>query len=73
MTEAKKKTKKFIADYRKLRRQLDLNQTEFWGRIGVTQSGGARYESGRTVPKPTATLAYLIYVEKQDVDAREFK
>lgn len=62
-----------IADYRKLRRQLDINQSEFWNRIGVTQSGGSRYEAGRPVPKPTAILARLIYVDGLDIDAREFK
>ncbi len=62
-----------ISDYRKLRRQLDLNQSEFWSRIGVTQSGGSRYESGRPVPKPTAILARLIYIDGMTIDAREFK
>ena len=62
-----------ISDYRKLRRQLDLNQSEFWSRIGVTQSGGSRYESGRPVPKPTAILARLIYIKGMDIDARDFK
>ena len=62
-----------ISDYRKLRRQLDLNQSEFWSRIGVTQSGGSRYESGSPVPKPTAILARLIYIDGMTIDAREFK
>ena len=62
-----------ISDYRKLRRQLDLNQSEFWSRIGVTQSGGSRYESGRPVPKPTAILTRLIYIDGMTIDAREFK
>lgn len=73
MTEAKKKPKKLITDYRKVRRQLDLNQTEFWGRVGVTQSGGCRYESGRKPPKHVAVLAHLIYVDMLDIDAREYK
>jgi hypothetical protein len=38
------------------RRSLGENQATFWGRFGVTQSGGSRYESGRTVPLPTAML-----------------
>ena len=33
-----------------------MNQQEFWGRIGVTQSGGSRYESGRNMPKPVQEL-----------------
>ncbi len=45
-----------IADDRK---KQNLNQTEFWTRYGVTQSGGSRYESGRGIPKPLAILLYL--------------
>lgn len=41
------------------RRKLDMNQSEFWSRYGVTQSGGSRYESGRNMPLPTAILIYL--------------
>lgn len=44
-----------------LRRKLLLNQSEFWSRIKVTQSGGSRYESGRNVPKPVALLLNLTY------------
>jgi DNA-binding transcriptional regulator YiaG len=45
-----------IADVRK---KQNLNQTEFWTRYGVTQSGGSRYESGRSIPKPLALLLWL--------------
>jgi DNA-binding transcriptional regulator YiaG len=45
-----------IADIRK---KQNLNQTEFWTRYGVTQSGGSRYESGRNIPKPLALLLWL--------------
>lgn len=73
-TPAKKKSKQQpITDYRKLRLKLDLNQSEFWGRLGVTQSGGSRYESTRKPPKPVAVLAHVIYIQKLDIDARNFK
>lgn len=39
-----------------IRRQRNENQSNFWKRFGVTQSGGSRYESGRPIPKPTALL-----------------
>lgn len=69
-----KTTKKStIKDYRALRRKMDLNQTEFWNRLGVTQSGGCRYESGRKVPKAVAVLAHLVYVQGMELDARDFK
>lgn len=38
------------------RRRLGLNQSEFWARYGVTQSGGSRYESGRPIPAATGIL-----------------
>lgn len=52
---------------REIRRRLGLNQQEFWARIGVTQSGGSRYETGRTMPKPVQELLRLVYVEKMDL------
>jgi predicted transcriptional regulator len=71
MPEAKKIP--LIKDYRSLRRKMDLNQSEFWGRLGITQSGGSRYEDGRKVPRAVAVLAHLVYIKGQDIDAREFK
>ena len=52
---------------REIRRRLGLNQEEFWTRIGVTQSGGSRYESGRTMPKPVRQLLRLVHVERIDL------
>lgn len=48
-------------DPRALRLQLDLNQQEFWSAIGVTQSGGSRYENDRRIPKPVMELLRLRY------------
>ena len=56
-----------IASPREIRRRLGLNQEEFWTRIGVTQSGGSRYESGRTMPKPVRELLRLVHVEQIDL------
>jgi transcriptional regulator with XRE-family HTH domain len=52
---------------RDIRLRLGLNQQEFWGRIGVTQSGGSRYESGRRMPKPVRELLRLVHVDQIDV------
>jgi len=41
------------------RKTEGLNQSAFWSRFGVTQSGGSRYESGRSIPNPTAMLIWL--------------
>jgi len=43
----------------KARKDLNMNQAEFWAEIGVTQSGGSRYESGRNMPPPTRKLFHL--------------
>lgn len=45
-----------INDPSELRRSAGLNQAEFWRRFGVTQSGGSRYESGRSMPTPLKVL-----------------
>jgi transcriptional regulator with XRE-family HTH domain len=50
-----------------IRRKLGLNQSEFWGNIGVTQSGGSRYESGRTMPRPVRELLRLVHIEGVDL------
>ena len=47
---------KDIANYR---RALGENQHDFWRRFGVTQSGGSRYESGRSLPAPVRILMSL--------------
>ncbi|MBI2317421.1 MAG: helix-turn-helix domain-containing protein [Betaproteobacteria bacterium] len=52
---------------REIRRRLGLNQQEFWTRIGVTQSGGSRYESGRRMPKPVKELLRLVHIERIDL------
>lgn len=36
-----------------------MNQSVFWARLGVTQSGGSRYESGRALPPPITRLLAL--------------
>lgn len=56
-----------IANPGDIRRKLGLNQSEFWGRIGVTQSGGSRYESGRNMPRPVRELLRLVHVEGIDL------
>src|SRR5215510_6497532 len=58
---------KALSNPRDIRHRLGLNQQEFWGRIGVTQSGGSRYESGRSMPKPVKELLRLVHVDQIDV------
>ncbi len=54
---------------RRLRKSLGMNQKEFWSEIGVTQSGGSRYEAGRSMPRPVQELLRLVYYEKIDLSA----
>jgi transcriptional regulator with XRE-family HTH domain len=56
-----------IANPRAIRLRLGLNQQDFWGRIGVTQSGGSRYEGGRSMPKPVLELLKLVHVDQIDL------
>ena len=52
-----------------LRSKLGMNQSEFWSRISVTQSGGSRYESGRNLPKPVRVLLHLAYSPEKQATA----
>ena len=56
-----------VLNPREIRRRLGLNQEQFWTQIGVTQSGGSRYESGRDMPKPVRELLRLVHVEQTDL------
>ncbi len=60
MTTSKESGARVLA----LRRRLGLVQQEFWKRLGVTQSGGSRYESGRRIPRSVLTLIELAYGNK---------
>jgi transcriptional regulator with XRE-family HTH domain len=52
----KKRQKSPLDDLKGFREARGENQTAFWTRFGVTQSGGSRYESGRALPTPVAML-----------------
>jgi hypothetical protein len=46
------------------RKKLALNQSEFWSRVAIGQSGGSRYESGRKLPRPVQLLLHLAYASE---------
>lgn len=54
-------------DAREIRRKMGINQQQFWSKLGVTQSGGSRYESGRSMPRPVQQLLRLVHVENIDI------
>lgn len=48
-------------DPKALRTKLKLSQKDFWSPLGVTQSGGSRYENERDMPTPVKMLLHLAY------------
>jgi DNA-binding transcriptional regulator YiaG len=52
-----------------MRQALGLNQSQFWGRVHITQSGGSRYEGGRTLPRPIGVLIQIAYGTKAEANA----
>ena len=52
---------------KELRLELGLTQAEFWSPVGVSQSGGSRYESGRKLPASISALLHLVHIEAVDV------
>jgi hypothetical protein len=56
-------------DIRDLRKSLGLNQSQFWGRIYTTQSGGSRYESGRNIPNCVQCLIAISYGKENEAKA----
>ncbi|WP_332460887.1 helix-turn-helix domain-containing protein [Thauera sinica] len=55
-------------DVREARRRLGMNQVAFWGVLGVTQSAGSRYESGRNIPKPVQILLHVAYATERQTE-----
>ena len=47
-----------------MRKKLNINQSEFWSRVGIGQSAGSRYESGRNIPRPVQMLLRIAYGTK---------
>ena len=48
-------------DLKAIRQKRGMNQSQFWQPLGVTQSGGSRYESERDMPKPVGSLVTIAY------------
>nr|WP_054287139.1 helix-turn-helix transcriptional regulator [Gulbenkiania mobilis] len=56
-----------IPNLRQLRYETGLTQKDFWDMVGVTQSAGSRYESGRAVPKQVLELVRIVHIERIDL------
>ena len=48
-----------VSDLKKYRISKRESQEKFWGRFGVTQSSGSRFETGLAIPAPVALLLKL--------------
>lgn len=57
-----------VKNPRAVRERLEVNQQEFWERLGVTQSAGSRYESGRPLPQPLRMLFHVAYGDQPVAD-----
>ena len=70
MAKSKNAVKKSVTDIRKA---TGLNQSQFWSRIGVTQSGGSRYEGDRGMPKPARILFELVFENTEEQAIAQLK
>lgn len=66
--EKKAKPSVALQNVRKYRKNLGLNQAEFWSIFGATQSGGSRYETGRDMPESLSMLFALVESQKVTLD-----
>ena len=48
-----------VGDLKNYRISKRESQEKFWGRFGVTQSSGSRFETGLAIPAPVALLLKL--------------
>ena len=44
-----------------MRQKDGTNQSVFWSRVGIGQSAGSRYESGRNIPASIRALIILVF------------
>ena len=52
------------------RKELAINQLDFWSRVFVTQSGGSRYESGsRKIPRSVQFVLHFAYAPEAQAQA----
>ena len=77
---AARRKKMNAAALKALRQNCGMSQDAFWTKIGVSQSGGSRYENGRRIPAPVAQLIDLVHVrgidtaklKREDMDVLRF-
>lgn len=62
-----------LADPKAYRKQKGQTQQDFWAFFGVTQSGGSRYESGRSMDLPLRTIIALDVAGHGELVAKAMK
>lgn len=56
-----------------VRLRLNMNQSEFWERVGSSQSAGSRYEQGRRLPRAVQLLLTLAYTGEEREKERSLR
>lgn len=59
-----------IEDPLQQRIETGLSQEDFWALLGVSQSGGSRYEAGRQMPRYLELLFAIVYLGMPAPDPR---
>jgi DNA-binding transcriptional regulator YiaG len=60
-----KKYPRLITDPYAIRAKWKLSSRDFWNTIGVTASGGCKYEEGRQMPRYLEILFGIVYLRKE--------
>lgn len=50
-----------MMNIKRLREQQKLDQASFWNPVGISQSGGSRYEARGRIPQPVQMLLTIRY------------
>ena len=59
---------------KEVRAAAGMDQGPFWASLGVVQSSGSSYESGRyPIPRPVQLLMHSMYVDKKAGDAAKVR
>ena len=58
-----------LSDIPAFRKRRGWTQSDFWHLFGISQSGGSRYEGGRTIPHPTLLLLLALKAGSMTEDA----
>lgn len=59
--------KRLAEEIRAKRKDLGMTVESFWDKLGISKSGGSRYENlGREIPEPVRRLFQVTYLHSKD-------